>query len=64
MENKNMNNTSYTSRTERKQFEEELKNKQLEKEKELEAKRQEIKNILFDDDKKNIYKNPRKSNRK
>ena len=60
MENKNMNNTSYTSRTERKQFEEELKNKQLEKEKELEAKRQEIKNILFDDDKKNIYKNPRK----
>ena len=38
MENKNMNNTSYTSRTERKQFEEELKNKQLEKEKELEAK--------------------------
>ena len=60
MENKNMNNTSYTSRTERKQFEEELKNKQLEKEKELEAKRQEIKNILFEDDKKNIYKNPRK----
>ena len=60
MENKNMNNTSYTSRTERKQFEEELKNKQLEKEKELEVKRQEIKNILFDDDKKNIYKNPRK----
>ena len=60
MENKNMNNTSYTSRTERKQFEEKLKNKQLEKEKELEAKRQEIKNILFDDDKKNIYKNPRK----
>ena len=55
-----MNNTSYTSRTERKQFEEKLKNKQLEKEKELEAKRQEIKNILFDDDKKNIYKNPRK----
>ena len=60
MENKNMNNTSYTSRNERKQFEEKLKNKQLEKEKELEAKRQEIKNILFDDDKKNIYKNPRK----
>ena len=60
MENKNMNNTSYTSRTERKQFEEELKNKELEKEKELEAKRQEIKNILFDDDKKSIYKNPRK----
>ena len=60
MENKNMNNTSYTSRTERKQFEEELKNKQLEKEKELEAKRQELKNVLFDDGKKNIYKNPRK----
>lgn len=60
MENKNMNNTSYTSRTERKQFEEELKNKQLEKEKELEAKRQELKNILFDDNKKNIYRNPRK----
>lgn len=60
MENKNMNNTSYTSRTERKQFEEELKNKQLEKEKELDTKRQELKNILFDDSKKNIYKNPRK----
>ena len=60
MENKNMNNTSYTSRTERKQFEEELKNKQLEKEKELEAKRKELKNVLFDDGKKNIYKNPRK----
>ena len=51
MENKNMNNTSYTSRTER---------KQIEKEKELDTKRQELKNILFDDSKKNIYKNPRK----
>ena len=60
MENKNMNNTSYTSRTERKQFEEELKNKQLEKEKELEAKRQELKSVLFDEGKKNVYKNPRK----
>lgn len=60
MENKDFNNTSYTSRTERKQFEEKLKNKQLEKEKELEEKRQELKNILFDDGKKNIYKNPRK----
>ena len=29
MENKDFNNTSYTSRTERKKFEEELKNKQL-----------------------------------
>ena len=53
MENKNMNNTSYTSRTERKQIEKE-------KEKELDTKRQELKNILFDDSKKNIYKNPRK----
>ena len=41
MENKNLNNTSYTSRTERKQFEENLKNKQIEKEKELEEKRKE-----------------------
>ena len=60
MENKNLNNTSYTSRTERKQFEENLKNKQIEKEKELEEKRKELKNIIFDD-KKNIYKNPRKN---
>ena len=31
MENKDFNNTSYTSRTERKKFEEELKNKQTQK---------------------------------
>ena len=60
MENKSLNDTSYTSRIERKKFEEELKNKQTQKEKELDAKRQELKNILFDDGKKNIYKNPRK----
>ena len=54
------NNKTYTSRTERKKFEEEIKNKQIEKEKDLEEKRKELKNILFDDDKKNIYKNPRK----
>ena len=54
------NNKTYTSRTERKKFEEEIKNKQIEKEKEFEEKRKELKNILFDDDKKNIYKNPRK----
>ncbi len=58
MENKNMNNT-YTSRTERKKFEEELKEKQIEKEKELEQKRNELKNVIFDE-KKNIYRNPRK----
>ncbi len=56
MENKN---EQYKTRTERKQFEEDLKNKQIEKEKELEEKRKELKNIIFDD-KKNIYKNPRK----
>lgn len=61
MENKDMNNTSYTSRIERKKIEEELKNQQLEKEKELEAKRQELKNILFDDNKKNIYKKNRRN---
>ena len=60
MENKNFNNTSYTSRTERKKFEEELKNKQLEKEKDLEEKRKELKNILFDEDK-NVYKKQRKT---
>ena len=60
MGNKNMNNTSYTSRTERKKFEEELKEKQFEKEKELDEKRKELKNILFEENKKNIYKNPRK----
>lgn len=54
------NNKTYTSRTERKKFEEEIKNKQIEKEKDMEEKRKELKNILFDDDKKNIYKNPRK----
>lgn len=43
MENKNM---SYTSRTERKKIEE----MQIKKEKELEERRKEIKNILFDDD--------------
>lgn len=60
MENKNMNNTSYTSRTEKKQIEEELKNKQLEKEKELETKRQELKSIIFDDEKEKICRKPRK----
>lgn len=60
MKNNDLNNTSYTSRTERKKFEEELKNKQLEKEKELEAKRQELKQVLFDDNKKNIYKKQRR----
>lgn len=64
MENKNLNNTSYTSRIERKKVEEELKNKQQEKEKEIEAKRQELKSIIFDDGKKNIYKNPRKHEKK
>lgn len=59
MENKELNNTAYKSRTERKQFEEELKNKQIEKEKELDEKRKELKNVIFDD-KKNIYRNPRK----
>ena len=54
------NNKSYTSRTERKKFEEELKNKQLEKEKDLEEKRKELKNILFDEDK-NVYKKQRKT---
>lgn len=43
MENKNM---SYTSRTERKKIEE----MQIKREKELEERRKEIKNILFDDD--------------
>ena len=43
MENKNM---SYTSRTERKKIEE----KKIKREKELEERRKEIKNILFDDD--------------
>lgn len=54
------NNKTYTSRTERKKFEEELKNKQIEKEKDIEEKRKELKNILFDDEKKNVYKNPRR----
>ena len=63
MENKDFNNTSYTSRTERKKFEEELKNKQLEKEKDLEEKRAELKNIIFDDEKKNVYKNSKKQRR-
>ena len=63
MENKDFNNTSYTSRTERKKFEEELKNKQTQKEKELEEKRAELKNIIFNDGKKNVYKNPKKQRR-
>ena len=62
MENKNLNNTSYTSRTERKKFEEDLKKVQTEKEKELENKRNELKSIIFDDNKKNIYKKPHKKN--
>ena len=51
MENKN---EQYKTRTERKQFEEDLKNKQIEKEKELEEKRKELKNIIFDDKKKHL----------
>lgn len=62
MENKNLNKTSYTSRTERKKFEEDLKKVQTEKEKELENKRNELKSIIFDDNKKNIYKKPHKKN--
>ena len=62
MENKNLNNTSYQTRTEKKKYEEELKNKQIEKEKDLEAKRDELKNIIFND-KKNIYKKTRKQNK-
>ena len=49
MENKNM---SYTSRTERKKIEE----MQIKREKELEERRKEIKNILFDDDIKKVKK--------
>ena len=60
MENNNTNNTSYKSRTERKKFEEELKQKQTEKEKELETKRKELKSIIFDDEKENIYRKPKK----
>ena len=60
MENNNLNNTSYKSRTERKKFEEELKQKQTEKEKELETKRKELKSIIFDDEKENIYRKPKK----
>ena len=63
MENKDFNNTSYTSRTERKKIEEELKNRQAQKEKELEEKRAELKNIIFDDEKKNVYKNSKKQRR-
>lgn len=62
MENKNLNDTSYTSRTERKQFEEEIKAKQLEREKELEARRKELKSILFDDEKTNKKKKITKEN--
>ena len=60
MENNNLNNTSYTSRTERKKIEEKLKQKQTEKEKELETKRKELKSIIFDDDKENVYRKPKK----
>ena len=60
MENNNTNNTSYKSRAERKKFEEELKQKQTEKEKELETKRKELKSIIFDDEKENIYRKPKK----
>ena len=60
MENNNLNNTSYKSRTERKKFEEELKQKQTEKEKELETKRKELKSIIFDDEKENVYRKPKK----
>lgn len=60
MENNNLNNTSYTSRTERKKIEEKLKQKQTEKEKELETKRKELKSIIFDDEKENVYRKPKK----
>ena len=54
------NNNTYKTRTERKQMEESLKTKQMEKEKSIEEKRKEIKDIIFDD-KKNIYKKERKN---
>ena len=60
MKNNNLNNTSYTSRTERKKIEENLKQKQTEKEKELETKRKELKSIIFDDEKENVYRKPKK----
>lgn len=60
MEKNNLNNTSYTSRTERKKIEEKLKQKQTEKEKELETKRKELKSIIFDDEKENVYRKPKK----
>lgn len=55
MENKNM---SYTSRTERKKIEE----MQIKREKELEERRKEIKNILFDDDIKKSKKIKKENN--
>ena len=55
MENKNM---SYTSRTERKKIEE----MQIKREKELEERRKEIKNILFDDDIKKPKKTKKENN--
>ena len=54
------NNNTYKTRTERKQMEENLKTKQMEKEKSIEEKRKELKDIIFDD-KKNIYKKERKN---
>ena len=54
------NNNTYKTRTERKQIEENLKTKQMEKEKSIEEKRKELKDIIFDD-KKNIYKKERKN---
>ncbi len=56
--NQNTNN-GYTSRTEKRKIEEELERKNLAKEKEMEAKRQELKEIIFDNassNKKSIYK--------
>ncbi len=48
MENKDLNNTSYTSRIARKEIENKLKEKQIEKEKELEQRRKELQKVLFD----------------
>ncbi len=58
----NEKNNGYTSRTERRKIEEELEKRNAAKEKELEAKRQELKSIIFDDSpskkqkKENVYK--------
>ncbi len=61
MDNKDKNTQTYKTRIERKQFEEELKNKQIQKEKELEEKRKELKNIIFDDNNKKRQKNKKEN---